>query len=118
MAIADPKPGRRTKYFSLWTLTEHGATHPDEVKKTIDAASAMIKDVGAECHLYVTTGGACDFIGVAKGDSLDDAKIVEIQFAIRSFGTMTTVFIKGDEYSLREFGTFVERIDKFRKSKP
>ncbi len=57
MAIVNPPGKDRDKYFSLWKLTETGATKPDLVKKTIAAASKMIRDVGAECHLYVTIGG-------------------------------------------------------------
>lgn len=116
MAIVNP-PTDRDNYFSFWTLTEKGATDPDAVKQTIDTASAMIRAAGAECHLYVTIGGNCDFIGVAGGEKLDDSKIVEIQLAIRAFGTFHTVFVKGKEYSLKQFGEFISNVNRFRTLK-
>jgi len=114
MAIVNPPGKDRDKYFSLWKLTAAGATSPDLVKKTIANASKMIRDVGAECHLYVTIGGMCDYIGVAGGEKLDDAKIIEIQLAIRAFGTFDTVFIKAKEYSLGQFDEFIANVNKFR----
>ncbi len=41
-------------------------------------------------------------------------KIIEIQLAIRAFGTFDTVFIKSREYSLGQFDEFIANINKFR----
>jgi uncharacterized protein with GYD domain len=104
----------RDTYFSLWQLTEFGAGHPDEVRRTIQAASAMIRSQsGAECHLFIPVGGLWDFIGVAWG--IDDERIVAIQQAIRSTGTFDATFVKAREFTLAEFVKFSEMVEAFRK---
>ena len=56
-AKKDPK--HRDTYFSLFRLTEFGAQHPEDVKRTLETASRMIRETGggAECHLFIPIGG-------------------------------------------------------------
>ena len=88
-------------YFSLWTLTDTGVRNVELLRQTIEKASAMIRECGGTCRLHVSIGGQYDMIGVAKG--VDDATIVKIQHAIKSFGTLNTTFIKTKEYSSKDF---------------
>ena len=113
-----PENRVRDYYFSLWKLTDAGRQDPAAVQRTIDTASAMIRNLGAQCSLYVAVGGAYDFIGVAYGATLDDAKIVAVQKAIQAFGTLQTTFIKTQEMSLAEFGAFTTEIQRLHGLSP
>jgi uncharacterized protein with GYD domain len=104
----------RDTYFSLWTLTEEGIGDAAALEATIKTASAMIRDVGATCKLYVTVGSPYDLIGVAQGANLDDTKIVAIQQAIRVFGTLRTEFIKAREFSLEDYAEYLAEVKRLR----
>ena len=108
-------------YFSLWTLTEDGIRDPDALQKTIETASAMIRDAGATCKLYVSVGSAYELIGVARnaqGGKLNDMHIVAIQQAIRAFGTLRTDFVKATEFLLEDFAEHVKEVKRLRDLKP
>ena len=111
-----PKGTVRDTYFSLWTLTDKGINDSTALKATIETASEMIRDSKGECHFYVTIGGPCDFIGVAQG--VDDTKIMAIQHAIKSFGTLRTEFIKASEFSLNDFGKYLDEIGRLHGLRP
>jgi uncharacterized protein with GYD domain len=108
----------RDSYFSLWTLTEIGRRDPEAVQQTIAAASAMIRDLGGECRLYVCVGGWYDLIGVARGDALDDTKIVQVQHAIQAFGTLHVAFVKAREFSLSDFQAYTGEVRRLQQLKP
>lgn len=99
-------------YFSLWTATDAGIRDLGKLRQTIEKASAMIRESKGTCHLYVSIGGEYDMIGVAKG--VDDRRIVEIQHAIRSFGTVDTTFLKTKEFSRKDFQTYISRVNQLR----
>jgi uncharacterized protein with GYD domain len=106
---------RRDTYFSLFRLTEFGAQHPAEVKRTLDTASAMVRATpGAECHLFIPIGGPWDFIGLTWGT--DDQRIVEIQQAVRSFGTFEETFVKTREFTLADYAAFAGHVEALRKA--
>lgn len=107
----------RDTYFSLWTMTEAGIREPQLLKTTIDQASAMIRDLGGECRLYVAVGGSYDLIGVASGERIDDTRIVQVQHAIKAYGTLQTEFVKAREFSLGEFGAYVTEVNRLRSLK-
>lgn len=106
---------QRDTYFSLFRLTDFGARHPEEVKKALDTASRMVRETGgeAECHLFIPIGGPWDFIGLTWGT--DDQRIVEIQQAVRSFGTFEETFVKAREFTLADYNAFVGQVEKLRK---
>ncbi len=107
----------RDTYFSLWRLTQFGCQHPEEVRRTIQTASAMIRSQsGAECHLFIPIGGEWDYIGIAWG--IDDERIVAIQQAIRAIGTFEATFVKAREFTLADFGRFAELVEVFKSVKP
>src|SRR5688572_22056484 len=108
----------RDTYFSLWTITDAGLRDAQLLKTTIDTASAMIRDAGGECRLYVTIGGRYDLIGVARGERLDDTRIVQIQHAIKAFGTLSTEFVKGREFSRNEWTQYVTEVARLKNLKP
>jgi len=117
MGRSTPAPyGLRDTYFSLWSLTDKGASEPAAVRATIETASAMIRDAKGECHLYVSIGGPWDFIGVATG--VTDEKIVAIQKAIQAFGTLRADFVKTKEFSLPDFSKLIDDVKHFRNLKP
>lgn len=107
----------RDTYFSLWKMTDAGVRDPQLLKTTIETASAMIRDAGGECRLYVTVGGSCDLIGVARGDKIDDTRIVQIQHAIKSFGTLSTDFVKAREFAVADWGQYVTEVNRLRALK-
>ncbi len=106
---------QRDTYFSLFRLTEFGAQHPEEVQRTLETASRMIREIGgeAECHLFIPIGGPWDFIGLTWGT--DDERIVQIQQAVRSFGTFEETFVKAREFTMAEYSEFVARVQEFKK---
>ena len=106
----------RDTYFSMWKMTDVGLRDPQSLKATIDTASAMIRDAGGECRLYVTVGGSCDLIGVARGGEkeMDDSRIVQVQHAIKAFGTLTTDFVKAREFSLADWGQHLAEVSRLR----
>ena len=113
MAFTGDRPTtKRDTYFSLWSVTDEGIRNVERLRATIEKASAMIREHGGECRLYVSVGGAHDMIGVAKG--IDDEKIVEIQHAIQSFGTLRTTFVKTKEFSLKEYRAHIKGVNKLR----
>ena len=114
--VKTPSYGIRDAYFSLWSLTEKGASDPAAVRRTIETASAMIRDAKGECNLYVTIGGPWDLIGVATGVS--DETIVAIQKAIQAFGTLRTDFVKTKEHSLPDFAKQIGEVKRFQALKP
>ena len=104
----------RDTYFSLWKMTDAGVRDPQLLKTTIDTASAMIRDAKGECRLYVTVGSGVDLIGVARGEAIDDTRIVQIQHAIKAFGTLSTEFIKAREFSLNDWGGYLTEVRRLQ----
>jgi uncharacterized protein with GYD domain len=115
MLQVDKPIGKPDTYFSLWTATEAGIRDVSKLKQTIEKASAMIRESKGTCHLYVSIGGEYDMIGVASG--VDDRRIVEIQHAIKSFGTLHTTFLKTKEFSRKDFQSYIRRVDQLRNIK-
>src|SRR5262249_53485093 len=105
---------QRDTYFSLFGLTEYGAQHPEEVKRALETASRMIRETGgeAECHLFVPIGGPWDYIGITWG--VDDERIVEIQQAVRAFGTFEETFVKAREFLMADFAKFIANVQKLK----
>ena len=105
---------QRDTYFSLFRLTEYGAQHPEEVKRALETASRMIRETGgeAECHLFVPIGGPWDYIGITWGT--DDERIIEIQQAVRAFGTFEETFVKAREFLMADFAKFIANVQKLK----
>jgi uncharacterized protein with GYD domain len=102
-------------YFSLWTATEAGIRDLSKLRQSIEKASAMIRESKGTCHLYVSIGGEYDMIGVANG--VEDRRIVEIQHAIKSFGTLHTTFLKTKEFSRKDFQSYISSVNQLRNIK-
>ena len=115
MRVPDKPIVKPDTYFSLWKLTDEGVRSPAGVRDTVGRASAMIRELGGECHLYVSIGGPYDMIGVARG--VDDTKIVQVQHAIRSLGALETTFIKTREFSSKDYRAYIRDVNRLRRLK-
>jgi uncharacterized protein with GYD domain len=104
-------------YVFMWKLTDAGGKDLAKVKTGIRTSSAMVRDLGGSCRLYVTTGGEHDLVGIARG--LDDAKASQLRFAVDALGHVkTTTFFKMQDFSLDEFDGHMDSAAKLLKSKP
>ena len=93
-------------YFFLWNVTDEGLRNVEALKDTIRKASAMVRNLGGTCRLYVTIGGRYEMVGVAQG--IDDTKAAELLLAVNALRTMrTTTFLKARNFSLDQHDSFI-----------
>jgi hypothetical protein len=45
---------------------------------------------------------------------MDDSRIVQVQHAIKAFGTLTTDFVKAREFSLADWGQHLAEVSRLR----
>lgn len=108
---------RGSAYFFMWNVTEAAVTDIVKVKNAIRTASAMVRDLGGSCRLYVTTGGHHDMVGIARG--LDDAQAGQLRFAVDALGAFrTTAFFKVQDFTVDEFDQHIDAAAKLLTSKP
>lgn len=108
---------RASSYFFMWTLSDAGSKDVTKLKTTIRTASAMVRDLGGSCRLYVTTGGQYDMVGIARG--LNDDQAGQLRFAVDALGTIrTTTFFKVQDFTLDEFDKHIDAAAKLLTAKP
>jgi uncharacterized protein with GYD domain len=115
--VRDKGEPRASSYVFMWTLTDAGRSDVTRVKTSIRTASAMVRDLGGSCRLYVTTGGYYDMVGIARG--LNDDQAGQLRLAVDALGTIrTTTFFKAQDFTLDEFDRHIDAAAKLLTARP